>query len=303
MKEFDVIIIGAGPAGTSASIYTSRADLNTLIIDKGDNILKKANELENYYGFPEPISGEELLKRGKEQSKKFGTTIEEKEALSIEIAEEKYKVETAEQEYLTRGLILATGVQQKKPSVDGLKELEGLGVSYCVVCDAPLYRNKKTAVLGSKDYAAKEAIKLNEFAEDVSIHTNNKETDIRESLRKKLDQKDISVQNQEIKKVLGDEELEGIKLEEGKEELDGLFVAIGTSGTLDFARSLGLEIKEGFIEVDEDRFTGMSNIYAAGDCTGGERQISIAVGEGAEAALNLIGDLRGEEYSDWSSIS
>lgn len=298
-KEFDVIIIGGGPAGTSASIYTSRANLNTLVLDKGDNILKKFDGIENYYGFPEPISGKKLIEGGKEQSKKFGTTFKQKEVLSVEMHGENFKVETAEEEYITKSLLLATGVQQKKPSLSGLEELEGKGVSYCVVCDAPLYKGKKTAVLGSKDYAAKEALKLNEHAEEVEIYPNNKEMDIKDSLKKEIDKQGIEIDEREIKEIIGDEELKGIKLGNEKKELDGLFVSIGTSGTLDFARSLGLEIKDGFIEVNEDYSTGMPKIYAAGDCIGGERQIAVAVGEGAEAGINLIEEIKGEEYSDW----
>ncbi|PTD94367.1 thioredoxin-disulfide reductase [archaeon SCG-AAA382B04] len=300
--QYDVIVVGAGPAGASAAIYTSRADLDTLLLDKGDNLLNKVDLLENYYGFPQGISGKELLKKGKQQAKKFGTEIINEQALSIEIEGQEYKVETAQEEYLAQGILLATGVQQKKPSVGGIEELEGKGVSYCVVCDAPLYRDQKTAVLGSKDYAAKEALKLNDFSGNVRVYTNGKEPRMRDSLKKELEKQDIEIETEEIKEVVGEEELKAIDFGDRKVELDGLFVAIGTSGTLDFARTLGLEINDGYIEVDEENYTGMPRIYAAGDCVGGERQVAIAVGEGAEAATNLIEDIKGQKYSDWSSI-
>lgn len=300
--EYDLIIIGAGPAGASAAIYTSRADLDTLVLDKGENLLNKVDRLENYYGFPNGISGKKLLRRGRKQAKKFGAKLLEKKVLSIEIEDDKYKVETLEDEFVGEGIILATGVQQKKPSVDGLEELEGKGVSYCVICDAPLYRDRKTGILGSKDYAAKEALKLEDYSGEVELYTNGKEPEIKNSLEKKLEKKDISIKEKEIEEVIGENELKGLDLGDEKRELEGLFVAVGTSGTLDFARTLGLEIENGYIKVDDNNYAGMPKVYAAGDCTGGERQIAIAAGEGANAATNLIEDIKEEEYEDWSSL-
>lgn len=301
-EAYDVVVIGAGPAGASAATYTSRANLKTLVLDKGENLLNKIDLIENYYGFPNGVSGKKLLEKGQKQAEKFGANIINERALSVEIEDQKYKVETAEDQFIGEGIVLATGVQQKKPSLKGIEELEGRGVSYCVVCDGPLYKNKKTAVLGSKDYGAKEALKLNEFSDDVRIYTNGKKPEIRESLRKELKKQDIPIKKEEIEEVVGEKELEALSFGDKKVELDGLFVAIGTSGTLDFARKLGLEIENGYIKVDENNHAGLPKVYAAGDCTGGERQVAIAVGEGAEAATNLIEDIRGQKYNDWSSL-
>ncbi|OKY77332.1 MAG: Thioredoxin reductase TrxB [Candidatus Methanohalarchaeum thermophilum] len=304
-EEYDVLVIGGGPAGLSASIYTSRAELDTLVLDKGDNILEEYDDIENYLGFPEGISGKKLLDNAKRQAKRSGATYLQKEALSIGVEGERYQIETTDQEYVGKGVILATGVQQDKPNVENLEELEGKGVSYCVVCDGPLYKDKKCGILGSKNYAAQEALTLHEYTPNVTIYTNNKQLDITNELEQKINEKDINVDTREIKKVQGKDTIQSLLLKEDEEktteiEIDGLFVAVGTSGTLDFARTLGLEIENNAIKVNEDLSTGYPRLYAAGDCTRGNRQISIAVGEGTKAALNLIEELKQkEEHTDW----
>ncbi|OUJ19351.1 Thioredoxin reductase TrxB [Methanonatronarchaeum thermophilum] len=297
-RKFDVLVIGGGPAGLTASIYTSRADLTTAVFDKGDNTLDKAEVIENYFGFVDPISGSEILGRGRKQTKKFGTEIFDLEALSISI-DDGYTVETVDGEFKGDGLVLATGVQQKKPDVENLGSFEGKGVSYCVVCDGPLFRDKKCAVLGSKDYGVKEALKLNEYTDYVSLLTDGKEVDADQRLIDRLDENGIEVITDPVTTVFGDQLLEGAIVGDEEMELDGLFIAIGTSGTLDFALKLGIDIEDGFIQTKDDLSTGLPNMYAAGDCTGGERQVSLAVGEGTEAALNLIEDLKGESNQDW----
>ncbi|WGI16732.1 NAD(P)/FAD-dependent oxidoreductase [Methanonatronarchaeum sp. AMET-Sl] len=299
MDSFDVLVIGGGPAGLTASIYTSRADLDTVVLDKGENKLSKADVIENYFGFDEPLSGSELLDRGKKQSKRFGTEIMDLEALSISIEGESYVVETVEGSFRGEGLILATGIQQKKPRVENLSDFEGKGVSYCVVCDGPLFRDKKCGVLGSRDYGVKEALKLHEYTENVFLLTDGKEVDADERLVRELDEKGIEVITEEVTRVFGDQLLNGAVVGGEEFDLDGLFIAIGTSGTLDFALELGIDIEDGFIQTEKDLSTGLPRLYAAGDCTGGERQISLAVGEGTEAALNLIKDLKGEIKQDW----
>ncbi|RZN63451.1 NAD(P)/FAD-dependent oxidoreductase [Methanonatronarchaeum sp. AMET6-2] len=296
--DYDVVVIGGGPAGLTASIYTSRADLDTLVLDKGGNKLAKADVVENYFGFPEPLSGSELLEKGREQTTRFGTEIIDLEALSISI-DDGYKVDTIEGVFSCEGLILATGVQKKEPDIDGLKDFEGKGVSYCVVCDGPLFRDKKCGVIGSKNYGLKEALKLSEYTSDVVLLTDGEEVDADEELFGEVEDSGIEIIGGGVDGVFGDQLLEGVIVEGEEIELDGLFVAVGTSGTLDFALELGIEVRDGFIKTEESLSTGLKNMYAAGDCTGGERQISLAVGEGTKAALNLIEDIKGEKKQDW----
>lgn len=297
--DYEVVIIGGGPAGLSAAIYTSRANLDTLIIDKSEQLLARAETIDNYFGFPEGISGEELLARGKQQAERFGTGILEEEAFITRLEGENYIVETAGDEFTTESLIIASGIQHEKPPVEGIEKFEGRGVSYCVVCDAPLYRDKKVGLLGSEDKVVKEALELYEFTQNIKIFTNGKELNVRENLRRKMEERNIPVEKRKIKKVLGEETVSGVEIESKEEKLDGLMVAQGTSGSLDFARSLGVTIEEGVISVDKNMFTGVPKVYAAGDCIGGPRQISTAVGEGTKAALSLINKMREGDFIDW----
>ncbi|MFW5946647.1 MAG: NAD(P)/FAD-dependent oxidoreductase [Candidatus Natronoplasma sp.] len=300
---YDVIIIGGGPAGLSAGIYTARAKLETLILDQPHKLLEKAEKIDNYFGFSEGISGRELLKKGRDQARRFGTDIIEEKALITKIDPEGdgYIVETGEKNFKTKGLIISPGIQHKKPSIEGIKKYEGQGISYCVVCDAPLYKGKKVGLVGSEDLVAKEALELYEFTTDIKIYTNGSELKMPENLFDKLKEKEIPIEERKIEEIVGDEEFQGLKVDDEVHEMDGLMIAEGSSGSLDFARSLGITIKDGVLSVDENMFTGVPRVYAAGDCVGGARQISAAVGEGAKAALGLINDIREEDYKDWSS--
>lgn len=299
MRDFDVIIIGGGPAGLSASVYTSRADLKTLVLDEEDKLLNKVEKIENYFGFPEGISGKELLQRGRDQAERFGTEVIKERAMLVKTSGEDYTVETTDSAFETKSLIISPGIQHKRPTVEDIKKYEGKGVSYCVTCDAPLFKDKKVGILGSKDLAVKEALELYRYTEDIKLFTNGKELDVSENLKEKLNAKDIPVIKKEIESVKGEGNFEGLIFEDGEEVMEGLMIAEGTSGSIDFAKSLGTKIQEDRLVVDEEQFTGLPRVYAAGDCTGGARQIGAAVGEGAKAALNLIDEMKEEDYFDW----
>ena len=145
---YDVIIIGAGPAGTSASLYLKRANLNVLIISKGYGALEKAGKIENYYGLTETVSGKELFEIGVEQAKKLGAQIVEDEVTNLILEDSYFTIDTVNRrKYQAKRVILATGTNRKSTDIKGIQEYEGKGISYCAVCDAFFYKNKDVAVL------------------------------------------------------------------------------------------------------------------------------------------------------------
>lgn len=302
MEEYEIIVIGGGPAGLSAGLYAARANKHTLILDKpGEGALKKVKIMENYLGFPEGISGMELLELGRRQAKKFGAEIMEEEAVAIKPGnEDKYVVETPDKKFICQGVIIATGVKHSRPKVKNIKNFEGRGVSYCVTCDGFFFKDAPVGVLGSKDYAAKESIELLNYTKKITLFTHGEKLEVKDPLRRQLEENNIAVVEEKIEEALGEQGLEGLRLENGEiKNIKGLFVAVGTMGAGDFARYLGLNSQGATIIVDQNQGTGVPRIYAAGDCTGGNRQVAIAVGEGANAAINLISELRGAKYVDY----
>lgn len=278
-----VIIIGGGPAGVSASLYTVRAGIDTSLIIYEDSALDKAENIENYYGFPGGISGAELKKRGLEQARALGVKILEEEVvgLAMDFSDQKQSameliVKTSQADHPADAVIIAMGSQRKAPDVEGIKEYEGKGVSYCAVCDGFFYRGKTVAVLGSGEYADSEARELEPLAAEV------------------IRLEDISA----IKRFSGNidqdaDRLRRVEFKDGtSKEIDGLFIAYGTAGPGDLAKKIGIMTEGSRIIVDEKMATNVPGIFAAGDCTGGMLQVSKAVADGAKAAASAIAHLR-----------
>lgn len=283
---YDVIIIGKGPAGVSASLYTVRANLKTLIIGKNDSVLRKAEKVENYYGFSNIISGEFLLQEGEKQALRLGAEIIEDEVIAIE-RKELFEVTTTRETYLCKALLLATGQPQKKVKITNLTEFEGRGISYCSTCDGFFYNNLKVGVLGFKDFAIHEAIELEAFTKDITIFTNGHEVEISENYSGELER--FSINKKTIVKVDGSEFLQRVFFNDGtSEEIDGIFVAYESASSADFARKLGILTEGNSIVADKFQQTNLEGLFAAGDCTGGFKQISTAVGQGALAGKKII---------------
>ena len=286
--EYDVIIIGSGPAGISAALYARRANLKVLIISKGMSTLKKVEKIENYYGLEKPINGEELEKRGIEQAKNLGVEIIKDEVINISF-NTTYTVETVNNSFNTKKIIIATGSSRKTPNIKGVKEFEGKGISYCAICDGFFFRNKNVAVLGSREYAIHEAEELKNVTNNVKILTNGEQ--IVENRSNMTD-----VNEKQIKEFRGTTKLEEVEFEDNSvEKIDGLFIAVGTASASDLAKKLGvlLDGKNNII-VDKDMQTNVSGVFACGDCTGGTLQISKAVYEGMTAALSAIKQIKDE---------
>lgn len=280
-----VIIIGAGPAGISAALYTVRAGIETLVLSNGGGALKKAERIENFYGFPQPVSGEELMERGIEGARRLGVTFLEEEVVGIGF-ENSLTVSTTAGTHAADTVLLATGTSRLAPPIPGLKDFEGRGVSYCAVCDAFFYRGRDVAVLGSGEYALHEAMELSHVARSVTILTNGQTPSA-------AFPEQFSVVTGEIAAVEGGGMLGGVRLKDGTlVQTDGLFVAVGVAGSVALAKKIGAMTEGSAISVDENMATNVPGLYAAGDCTGGLLQISKAVYEGAKAGISIVKALR-----------
>ena len=297
----DIVIIGGGPAGASAAIYTARAGQDTVVFDKGGGTTREAETIENYYGFPDGTTGPELVELGQEHAERFGAEFVAEEVIRVGQEGMRYSVETDEGEYTAEGLIIATGGSYKTPGIRQVEAFENNGVSHCVECDAFFYQDQTVGVVGAANYAAKEALLLLDYTEDVTVYTNGDDLEMDEPLQDRLASEGIPIVEDEIDRLEGSEDLERAVFADGRTvELDGLFVAVGQAGGQDLAEMLGLPTEGNYIAVDEEQNAGMDKVYAAGDCVGGNRQVASSVGEGADAAINLLEELRGATYVDYS---
>ena len=278
---YDVIVIGSGPAGITAAIYSKRRNLSILVISKGNGTLQKAEKIDNYYGFENGISGKELYVNGIKQAKNFGIDFIEDEVINIEYINQ-FTIETVNSKYEAKAVILATGVSRNVPNIKGIKEFEGKGVSYCAVCDSFFYKGKDVAVLGDGNYAIHEFETLKPIASSVTILTNgNTMVENRDS--------SIEVNSKKIREFRGDTKLEEVEFEDNTiQSLNGVFIAMGTASSSDLARKIGARIENNNIIVNENMETTVPGLFACGDCTGGLLQISKAVYEGAKAGLAVL---------------
>lgn len=278
---YDVIVIGSGPAGITAAIYAKRRKLSILVISKGNGALQKTEKIDNYYGFENGISGKELYENGIKQAKNLGIDFIEDEVINIEYINQ-FTVETVNSKYEAKAVILATGVSRNIPNIKGIKEFEGKGVSYCAVCDSFFYKGKDVAVLGDGNYAIHEFETLKPVASSVTILTNgNAMVENRDS--------SIEVNSKKIREFRGDTKLEEVEFEDNTiQNLNGVFIAMGTASSSDLARKIGARIENNNIIVNENMETTVPGLFACGDCTGGLLQISKAVYEGAKAGLAVL---------------
>lgn len=285
-----VVIIGAGPAGISAALYTVRGNMDPLVIHTGIGALEKAEKIENYYGLERPLSGQELFDRGIAQAKDLGVRFLEAQVLGIS-GFDTFTVKTTAGDIETESVILATGGKRTAPAIPGIREYEGRGVSYCAVCDAFFYRGREVAVLGNSDFALHEAEELKNVTPSVTIYTNGEKPEFSRN-------HSIAVNTMRIQAIEGEQTVSGLRMEndmnvqeEGKQEVsfypaEGVFVALGTAGSTEIARQMGAELTEkGNIKVNENMETTIPGLFAAGDCTGGLLQIAKAVYEGSVAGI------------------
>ena len=275
---YDLIVAGKGPAGISAAIYGVRAGLRVLVLGMDDSALLRAHTIENYYGFPNGISGKDLFEAGIAQAKELGVEVKTEEVVGLGFTEA-LTVTTNVESYQAYGVVLALGASRKTPNLAGIKELEGKGVSYCAVCDGFFYRQKDVGGLGNGEYALHEAQALLPLASSVTIFTNGRPMTVPVA-------EGIAVEERPLAAVRGTESVEAVELADGtKVALAGLFVAEGVAGVVDLAKKIGAETTGAQIVVDERMQTNVPGLFACGDCVPGLYQVAKAVHDGAIAGL------------------
>ena len=285
MENYNVIIIGGGPAGVSAALYLARANFKVAIVENGPGALARAHKIDNFYGIA--ASGSKLYAAGLAQAKDLGVDIITDEVLAVEYYDSFVLTLKGSAEPLPApAMILATGTKNITLNLPGLVELEGKGISYCAVCDGFFFRKKKLAVLGHGPFALHEADYLRHIAAEVTVLTNGQN----DSAAKAAGFATITTP---ITAVTGDQRLEAVHFADGSElAVNGLFIALGTADSTDMARKLGAQLDGRFIKVDADGATNIPGLFAAGDCIGGLKQVAKAVHDGARAGLAAIKFLR-----------
>ncbi len=310
MEKYDVVIIGAGPAGMGAGVYAVRYNLKTLIIGKKlGGMMTEAHLVENYLGIP-PTSGLELAQKFREMVEKLGIRMKIGDGVvSLKKTKEWFEVKTDKNEtFLARSLIMAVGTTKRKLNIPGEQEFLGRGISYCFTCDGPMFRGKVVGVVGGANSAAMAALALAEHAKKVFVMYRRDRMRCEPVLLERIEKNPkIEVIYGVIpEKVEGERFLEYVmlkksdktklkKVREGRLALQGLFVEIGEVPMAWLAKELGVKLSNGFIVVKNDMSTNVPGVFAAGDITTGSiefRQIITSAAEGAVAAQSAFNYVR-----------
>jgi len=296
--EKDVVIIGGGPAGLTAGIYTGRAQLDTVILEKGlpGGQIAQTEDVENYPGFDEAISGPELSQRIVRQAEKFGATILMEEVMGVErLANGRFKVEGYSSDYIGRAVIIATGANPKRLGVPGEGEFYGRGVSTCATCDGFFYRERNVVVVGGGDAAIEEGLFLTKFADSVTVIHRRDELRANKVAQQRAfaNPKMKFVWNSVVEEITGEDGMvTGVRLrnrvtgEESHLPTDGVFVYIGHEPNTGYLEGL-LELNErGYVAVTDEIYTNVEGIFAAGDVADEiYRQLGTSIGAGTRAAM------------------
>lgn len=301
--HYDLVIIGGGPAGLTAGLYASRARLNVILIEKvvpGGQVIT-TDWIENYPGFPEGLSGTDLVQKMTEQAKRFGLTIENNEVISLDVSEELKKIELKDRIITTYAIIIATGASPKKLGIPGEDIFYGKGISTCATCDGPFFSNRIVAAVGGGNTAVQESLFLTRFAKKLYlIHRRDqlRATSILQERALANDKIEI-IWNSVLTSIDGLTNVEKITTKNVKtgstKELfvDGCFIWVGIHPNTEFLKNSVKLDKSGFIIADLNMATSVPGVFAAGDVRDTSlRQITTATGDGAIAALSA------EHYMD-----
>ena len=301
VQEHDVVMIGAGPSALAASVYTTREDIDTVLIEKGviGGLAAITDLVDNYPGFEEGIAGIDLADKLQKQAERFGAKIELGEVTEIVDEGETRLVKTSDGGFRAKAVLIATGSDYRKINVPGEDEYYGRGVHYCATCDGAFYRDKKLVVVGSGNSSAQESLFLTRFASHIDVLIRGDRWKASDVLIKEIEENDkITVHfNTTTDEIIGNDEGKVVKVigtdktkdEKVEIETDGVFVFVGLIPNTGFLKDSKIELDEiGFIKTDEDLHTSMKGVFASGDVrSGATMQIASAVGEGATAALKI----------------
>ena len=310
MESYDIVIIGAGPAGLTAGMYGGRQNSKTLVIDKGmaGGLGLEVPMMQNYPGF-DLISGMELIQKMKAQSESYCEILENTVIDSIEKDEDGFRLKTknspmlmtsddsGENEFFAKSIILATGATHRHLNVPGENEFLGRGVAYCATCDGMFFIGKDVLMVGGGNSAAQEALYLKNLGCNVKLVHRRDELRCEHHLKKALEENGIEVLwNSTIEEIKGEMMVDSVTLLKDGEKIDyktdAVFIAIGDDPSNDLAKDLGVNLDEdGYIITDKSQATNVEHVYSAGDITGGVKQWIVACGEGAVAAISAYNDL------------
>lgn len=295
---YDVIVIGMGPSGMNAAIYAKRSGMNVLMLEKESpgGLINKTNIIDNYLGF-ESISGPELSSKMFFQTQSLGISYKIEEVRDIRILDKSKQITTTKGVYETKAIIICGGRQPKKTNLENESSLVGKGISYCAVCDAPLYKGKRVAIIGGGNSAFEEGIYLSNFASELYILNRGEKCRADKVLQDEANEKtNVKVMlNSIVKEIkMNNGFVSGILLEDGRSlDVEGIFVYIGFEPMTNYLKNLNILTADGYIEVDENMRTKVPGIYAAGDAVKKELyQIITAASEGAIAAISAKKDLK-----------
>jgi len=295
-KDYDIVIIGGGPAGLSAGIYTSRARLGSLLIESGvvGGRILNAEQVENYPGFPEGISGFDLTQFMHQQATGFGLETVMAEVTGVEVAGERKVVKTSRGDFVARAVIIASGSERQKLDVPGEAEYTSKGVSYCATCDAAFFKDKPVAVVGGGNAAVTEALELTKFASKITVIHRRHELRAAKILQEKAFAEprieflwDTAVEEVAGEDFVGQLKVRNIKTdEESVLDVSGVFVSIGFKPNTDYLKGILTLDAIGAIVTNDRMETSVPGVLAAGDIRSNSiRQVISAAGDGATAAI------------------
>lgn len=298
-KQYEVVTIGAGPTALTAAIYTTREDIETVLLEKGviGGLAATTDWIDNYPGFPEGISGIDLSENLRKQAERFGAKIDLAEVSDVSYEDGLVKLSTTDGQISAKAVLIATGSDYKKLGIPGETEYYARGVHYCATCDGAFYRDKKIAVVGGGNSAVQEALFLTKFASSVDLLVRSDKFRASDVLLHELEKNDkitvhmntttdeIVGNDQFVNKVIGTDKLANKKVEF---DVDGVFIFIGLLPNTGFLNGK-VELDEiGLIKTDDQLKTNIQGVFAAGDVrSGATMQIASAVGEGATAAMRI----------------